>query len=299
MNRKFWLQLVVSVAGLWPMVGKSYTADECTNCAKWNVPHEPFQVYGNTYYVGTQGLSVILIASPQGHILIDGALPESAPLVAANIRSLGFRVEDVKLILNSHDHSDHAGGIAELQRLSHAKVMAGPSSAKVLAAGKSDSDDPQYGMLLPFPRVSKPRVLRDGKVIKLGTLALTAHFTPGHTRGGTTWTWRSCQQNECKNMVYADSISAASAPDFKFGDNKTYPEVLKDFEHSFSVLENLPCDILLTPHPEASGTWQKLERRFSGDKPDPFEASGACKEYAGAGRRSLAQRLQMEQQPQR
>ena len=132
-------------------VFSGYSARQRTGCAEWNVPQRPFRVYGNTFYVGPHGLSAILITSPSGHSLIDGALPGSAPQIAQNIRALGFRAEDVKLILNSHAHFDHAGGIAYLQRVTGATVAASALSATVLERGLSGPDDPQYGQLLEFP----------------------------------------------------------------------------------------------------------------------------------------------------
>src|SRR5581483_2759760 len=134
-------------------------AKECPSCAEWNTPQQPFRIFGNTYWVGTHGLGSILIASDRGHILTDGALPESVPLIEANIRALGFRVEDVKLILNSHDHFDHAGGIAALQRASSADVAASASSARVLERGEPESDDPQFGIALRFPPARNVRVI--------------------------------------------------------------------------------------------------------------------------------------------
>jgi metallo-beta-lactamase class B len=152
----------------------------------WNKAHKPFHVYGNTYYVGTQGLSSMLITSPEGHILIDGAVPQAAAKIAASIRTLGFNVQDVKLILNSHVHFDHAGGIAQLQRMSGAKVAASPASAKVLRTGAVDRDDPQFGSLPAIAKVANVREIKDGEVVTVGALSVTAHFTPGHTPGGTS-----------------------------------------------------------------------------------------------------------------
>lgn len=157
------------------------------------MPQQAFRIYGNTYYVGTHGLSSVLIASEGGHVLIDGALPESAPLIAANIRSLGFRIQDVKLILNSHAHFDHAGGIAELQRLSGARVAASRWTADVMKKGEVPRDDPQFGALRPIARVARVETFEDGETLRAGSLAVTAHLTPGHTPGGTSWTWRSCE----------------------------------------------------------------------------------------------------------
>jgi metallo-beta-lactamase class B len=189
----------------------------CTSCEAWNLPHEPFQVYGNTYYVGVAGLSSILIASSKGLILIDGALPQSAPLIAASIAKLGFRVEDLKLIVNAHAHFDHAGGIAALQRASGASVAASPAGARALAAGGPTDDDPQFGFPNNrFPPVQRVRSVSDHETLRVGTLAIIAHFTPGHTPGSTTWTWRSCEADRCLNIVYADSLSAVAAPGFRF-----------------------------------------------------------------------------------
>src|ERR1700677_4770430 len=136
------------------------TASSCTHCAEWNIPQAPFRIYGNTYYVGPHGLSSILIASDSGLVLIDGALPESVPQIVANLRSLGFRIEDVKLILNSHVHFDHAGGIAELQRLSGARVVASKSSAAVMMTSGLGRDDPQYGSIQPIALVAHVGTLR-------------------------------------------------------------------------------------------------------------------------------------------
>jgi len=261
--------------------------------AQWNTPQAPFQVFGNTYYVGTRGLSVILITSDAGHVLIDGALPESAPLIADNVRQLGFRIEDIKFILNSHVHFDHAGGIGELQRRSGAKVAATAASARVLEQGKSGPDDPQFGALPDITPVSNVQVVQDGEVLRVGALELTAHRTGGHTAGGTTWTWKSCERSRCLDIVYADSITPVSADGFEFSRSKTYPTVLADFEKSFAFLSAVRCDVLLTPHPEASDLWGRLARREQSG-PDALVDPGACRRYADAGRTRLRSRLDAE-----
>lgn len=266
----------------------------CSSCAEWNRPQKPFRIFGNTYYVGPHGLSSILITSSAGDILIDGDLPESAKLIAANIRSLGFRVEDIKIILNSHVHFDHAGGIAELQRLSGARVMASPWSAAVLRKGGVARDDPQYGLLQPLARVKNVHELRDGETLSLGGIAITAHFTPGHTPGGTSWTWQSCEGSVCRNIVFADSLAPISAEGFKFSDGRDYPHAQEDFEKSFHFLETAPCDILITTHPEASNLWDRLAARERGMTPDPMVSPLACKDLAKSGRERLSQRLAEE-----
>jgi metallo-beta-lactamase class B len=166
-----WPVLLMTVA-----LGQSTT--NCPSCADWNRPQTPFQIFGNTYYVGTHNLSSILITSDAGNVLLDGDLPESAEQIVANIRSLGFRVEDVKIIVNSHVHFDHAGGIRELQRLSGARVYASPWSAAVMRTGAVARDDPQYGITSPISAVKNVIELHDGETLQLGRIKLTAHLTP-------------------------------------------------------------------------------------------------------------------------
>jgi len=266
----------------------------CANCAEWNQAQPPFRIFGNTYYVGTHGLSSVLIASSGGHVLIDGDLPESAPQIAGNIKSLGFRVEDVKLIVNSHVHFDHAGGIAELQQQSGARVAASPWSAEVLRTGGVGRGDPQRGTITGIAAVQKVTTLHDGERLRVGDTTITAHFTAGHTPGGTSWTWTSCEASICRDMVYADSLNPISAPGFKFTGNREYPQALADFEKSFKFFETTACDILITAHPEFSGVLDRMPRRGSDAKPDPVVDTGACRRYAESGRAKLRERLAVE-----
>src|SRR4051812_13947655 len=272
----------------------------CEWCEGWNKPRAPFHVYGNTWYVGTDGLGSILITSPKGHILIDGGLTQSAPLIAANIRAAGFKLEDVKLILNSHTHYDHAGGIAALQRVSKAQVAASPASKRALERGGAMEDDPQfdYGTEAnAFPALQHVRAVADGETLRVGTLAITAHFTPGHTPGGTTWSWRSCEQKRCLDIVYADSLNSVSAPGFRFSGDATHPSRVPTFERSMAVIEALPCDILLAPHPVMIDLDAKLARWKENPAVNPLIDTQACKAYAAGGRERLAQRLAEETGP--
>lgn len=266
---------------------------KCSSCPEWNAPQQPFRIYGNAYYVGTHGLASVLLTSPTGDVLIDGGLSESAPIIIANIRQLGFHIEDVKLILNTHVHFDHAGGIAELQRASGAVVAASPSSASVLERGTVGPDDPQYGVVLPITPIPQVRLIGDGETLHVGSLSVTAHFTPGHTPGGTSWSWRSCESDHCLEVVYADSQTPVSADDFYFTHNARYPGALQEFERSFATLENLRCDILITPHPDASGLWARLVRREDGEAGALVDPN-ACKAYVTRAREQLARRIARE-----
>ncbi|HUJ29248.1 MAG TPA: subclass B3 metallo-beta-lactamase [Myxococcales bacterium] len=256
----------------------------CTHCAEWNRPQRPFRVVGNTFYVGVEGLASILVTSPQGHVLLDGALPQSAPLIERNVRALGFRLEDIKVIVLSHAHFDHAGGIAAIQRDSGAEVAASPANAKALAEGRVAPDDPLAAdeSSAHFPRAARVRALADGEAVQVGPLRVIAHFTPGHTPGSTTWTWRSCERERCFDVVYADSLNAISEGDFKFA------PIADSFRASIDRVASLPCDVLLTVHPDFARLREKLNAGAS------FAGSGECRNYATDARRRLEKRLASE-----
>ena len=263
-------------------------------CDEWNKPREPFKVFGNTYFVGTDGLSAMLIAGDAGLVLLDGGLEQSAALVDANIRKLGFKTEDVKLIVNSHGHFDHAGGIAALQRASGATVAASTSGADALQCGENTTDDPQYGFGKAdngFPPVKNVKVIKDNEVLRVGNIAITAIFTPGHTPGSTTWSWQSCEGSRCLNMVYADSISAISAPGFKF---TAEPERVNAFRRAITRLAELPCDIVISTHPQATNLDEKIRKRAAQKGgPDPFVDQG-CKALAATAMKGLEARIAEE-----
>jgi len=269
----------------------------CDSCEEWNQPQAPFRMHGRSYYVGVRGLSAVLIQTSEGLILLDGGLPQSAPLIEGNIRSLGFKVEDIRLIVNSHAHYDHAGGIARLQRDTGAVVAASAAGAAALKSGMPVPDDPQFGKdgkEGAFPRVSAVRVVKDEEELRIGDTAITAHLTPGHTPGSTAWTWKSCEAGSCLDMVYADSLTPVSLDAFRFTGDKTHPDVSGTFRRSIATVEALPCDIMLSTHPGASGLFERLKRRESSPTRDPLIDKQACRAYAATARKNLEQRLQTE-----
>lgn len=272
------------------LLAPAASADPCARCDDWNEPHAPFKIYGNTYYVGTAAISAILIVSDKGHVLIDGGNPRSPAQIAASIKTLGFKIEDIRLILNTHVHYDHSGGIAELQRMSGAAVKASPLSADVLATGKPSANDPQHDTAETFPAANDVGTFADGEALRVGPLAVTVHFTPGHTPGGTSWTWDSCEGTRCLHIAYLDSLNAVSSPSFKFSDSPTYPSVLSDFAKSFAAVGALPCDIALADHPDNGDFWQRLDRRDRGDA-DALIDRTVCRRYADASKARLEKRL--------
>jgi metallo-beta-lactamase class B len=258
--------------------------------ADWDAPQQPFPLYGGSYYVGPQGVSSVLITSGAGHILIDGGTPASPQQIAAHVRDLGFKVEDIKFILSSHEHFDHAGGIAELQRLSGATVVTSPRALAVLASGKADAGDPQYGDLPDMAPVANLKTVADGEQVRLGPLAVTAHYTPGHTQGGMSWTWRATEGRRTLSLVYADSLSAFGSGGFRYSGSASYPQARRDLERSIARVAALRCDLLVTAHPDASGLFERQARGQAA-----LVDARACKRYAQAGRVRLAQTLEKEQ----
>jgi metallo-beta-lactamase class B len=261
--------------------------------ADWFAPQEPFALYGNTYYVGTGGISAVLITSAAGHILIDGGPPGSSSQIAEHVRKLGFRIEDIRYILNGHEHFDHAGGIATLQKMSGAAVLASPASAEVLRTGQPDKRDAQYPSLQAMTPIVNARAVRDGEVVKLGPLAVTAHFTPGHTLGATSWTWQSAEGGRTLNMVYGDSLNALAADGRSFSKNPLYPNARADVERSIATVEALDCDVLVSAHPEQSELWDKKAKQAQLGNAAFVDRDG-CRKYAAKARATFAKVLAAE-----
>lgn len=258
-------------------------------------------MFGNTYFVGSDGLSALLITGDAGHVLLDAGLSQTAPLIHHNIRTLGFRTEDIKLIAVSHGHFDHGGGVAALQRFTGATVAASPSTAEALRRGENTPDDPQFGFgraFNGFPPVKNVRQAADGEVMRVGALAVTVHHIPGHSPGSTAYTWRSCAAgaagaSRCLNIVYADSLTSGSAPGFKYGKR------LESFRRSIEKVAALPCDIVVSPHPFFTQIDKKLSRRaeMKGPGADPFVDPNGCRAYAADGLKRLEARVLEEARP--
>ncbi|MDR7070203.1 metallo-beta-lactamase class B [Pseudoxanthomonas japonensis] len=262
-------------------------AKACADDAGWNDPATPLHVYGNTWYVGTCGISALLVTSDEGHILIDAATPQAGPQILANIRTLGFKPEDVRAIVFSHEHFDHAGSLAELQKATGAPVYARAPAVATLKRGASDRGDPQFEVLEPFPAVEQVVVIADDGVVRVGPLALQAVATPGHTPGGTSWTWTSCAGDTCRQMVYADSLTAISDDVYRYGDDAAHPGYTTAFRGTLARVAALDCDILVTPHPSASRLWTRIGPTANA----PLADRGACRAYAQKASERLDKRL--------
>ncbi len=261
----------------------------CDLCDNWNLPQQPFRIYGNTWYVGTAGLTALLVEAGDELILVDGGLPQSAGVIDTNIRSLGFDPQEISAIFVSHAHFDHAGGVAALQRLSGATVYTSIEGAKTLGSGELQTDDPQYleTAKSAFAPIANVEAVGDGVVVSIGGVNITAVYSPGHTPGGTTWSWESCALDTCYQIVYADSLTAVSAAGYKFSAGPAANQLIE----SADIISLLDCDILLSPHPFFFGMQDKLERR---DEGNPFVSNVACAIYAETMLGWLQRRLHSE-----
>lgn len=259
----------------------------CRDDSGWDDPATPFRIHGNTWYVGTCGIAALLVTSPDGHVLVDAATPAAGPQILANIRGLGFAPEDVRAIVFSHEHFDHAGSLASLQAATGAPVYARPEAMDTLRRGASDESDPQFGELEAFAPVARLQPVPEGGVLEVGALRLQAVATPGHALGGTSWTWRSCDGDDCQQLVYADSLTAVSADGYRFSD---HPNAIARLRESFARVAAMECGILVTPHPSASGLWARLGPAAT----RPLADAQACRAYAEAGAARLERRLAQE-----
>ena len=247
--------------------------------SRWLIEQPPLHIYGNTYLVGFGGLNVGLIKTKAGLILIDGSVPQGVKAVEAHIRALGFRVQDIRYILSTEPHFDHASGIGALARDSHATVLAGKAAVRTLESGVPTPDDPQAAYHMRYHGVGPVKGVGDGYRLTLGGVAVTAVATPGHTPGSTSWTWQSCEGGECKAMVFSASLNPISAEDYLFTDPANLSE-LEGFRHSFATMRAMPCDVLISAHPDQSGGDIKAAKLRAGAEPNPFVDPNACRAFA-------------------
>jgi len=265
-------------------------ASVCAGSDDWNKPAPPVRVGGHTYLVGTCGISSVLVTGDEGAILIDSGTEQSADAVASNIKSLGFKLTDIRIILVSHEHFDHVGGVARLQQLSGASLYVSPAAKTVINTGKAAADDPQAKILKLFPPARADRTILDGQQVRLGNIMVTAIATPGHTAGAMSYRWVSCDGGVCPNFVYADSLSPVSSDDYRFTD---HPALVATFRASIAKVAAQPCDLLLTPHPSASNMADRLASKA------PMRDENACKAFAAAKTKGLDERLAKEASPAR
>jgi len=241
---------------------------------EWNQPVKPFRIIGNIYYVGASEVSSFLITTPKGHILLDSGFAETVPLITDGIKQLGFKIEDVKILINSHAHYDHAAGLAQLKRLTGARLMLSEADAALAANG--GKGDFQWGDALTYERVKADRLLNDKDRIELGGVEMTARLTPGHTKGCTTWIMKVTEGGKAYDVVL---VGSTTAPGYKLVNNSKYPNIALDFEYTFRLLRSLPCDVFLGPHGSFFNLQDKAARLPPGEKPNPFIDGKSYREF--------------------
>lgn len=240
----------------------------------WNKPTEPFRVIDNIYYVGTEGLASYLIVTPQGHILIDTAMPESTGLIKANVGKLGFKVADIKIMLNTHAHLDHTGGFAELKAENKAQMVSGAADKPLLEGGyyPGEEKDPE----LSFPAVKVDRTVVEGDTVMLGGVTLTARATPGHSPGCTSWQMKAKDGSAERDVLFFCSATVALN---RLVGRPTHPGIVEDYKKTFARARgDLKPDVFLAPHPEMYGMLDKRAAIRDG-APNPFVKPGEFAAY--------------------
>ena len=245
-----------------------------------NQPVEPFRILGNLYYVGANSVAIYLITTPEGHILIDGGFEETVPIIRSGIAELGFELKDVKILLNSHAHIDHAAGLAALKKETGAKLFASKEDSPVLEKGGLGDD--LFGDRFPFPAVEVDRRLEDGDTVELGGVTLTARVTAGHTRGCTSWVFDVEHEGKSHKAVSICSLSALEGMQYRT-QTPTYPGIADDFRRSFEVLESIPAEIFLASHATFFQLGRKRQR-LGEDGPNPFIDPAGYRRYISRAR---------------
>jgi len=276
--RRRWLAVVFAVVGVVAVVlfGKWREAGRRGG----QLPAEPFRIAGNFYYVGANDVASFLLTGSEGHVLLDGGYPGTAPMIMASIAKLGFDIKDVKVLLNSEPHYDHAGGLAELQKASGAELWASEPSANAMTSGGYDRDIPlplraiSWAFRYPAPHVN--RRFKDGDTIRVGTTVLAAHITGGHTRGCTSYSFPVRDGDLVLQVVSACSLVALQG--------MGYPGNRTDFERTFRVLRGLPADIWVSSHARLFGRYRKFVARDTAKNPaDPFIDREGYRAYIDSG----------------
>lgn len=257
----------------------------------WNRPVKPFRVAGNIYYVGVAGVTSFLITTPAGHILLDGGFAETVPHIQESIAQLGFKLQDVKVLLNSHAHFDHAGGLARLKELSGAKLMIMKGDAELINGG--GKGDFYWGDKPTFKPAKVDRVLHDRETIELGGIRMTARLTPGHTKGNTTWLMKVREDGRELDVVFVGSMSV---PGYKLLDTPLYPNMVADYASSFALLKSLKCDLFLAPHGQFFDLDKKMQQLEKGGKPNPFIDPQGYQDFLSRMEKAYQQQLEKERQ---
>lgn len=245
----------------------------------WRAPVPPKHLVANIYYVGAIGVSSYLFTTPEGHILLDTGFEDTVPLITKSVTELGFKMSDIKIIISSHAHIDHVGGHAAMKKLTGAKIVASAADARTIESGGHDDFIQFPPETILYTPVKVDRIVGEGDTVSLGGTTLTAHMTPGHTRGATTWTMTVNDEGQTRNVVFFSSASINDGT--RLLHNAAYPQIVEDLTATFAKLKALPCDYFFAPHGGQFAMGTKFARLDAGEKPNPFIDPAGYKKTVG------------------
>jgi len=288
---------LLKIGGRWKTVSKVFSADRRDagqeaikeTLRDWTLPFEPRRIAGNIYYVGSNLISSFLIVTPAGNILLDTGPIQMLPQVTANIEKLGFRTRDLKLLLNSHAHFDHCGGFAEMKRRTDATVIASKLDGELMMRG--GKGDFYWGDELAYEPVTPDRIVSDGDRIELGGVSLTAHLTPGHTKGCTSWSMRVHEDGKDYDVLFLCGLTASL---YKLTNNDQYPNIVEDERSTFEKLRGMRADIMLASHGFYFDLAGKAARQKPGS-PNPFVDKGELGRHVAEMEKDFEQALQAQE----
>ena len=269
------------------LLAPACAADLSPTFAAMNQPQAPFKIADNLYYIGASDVTSYLIVTKDGLIVLDGGFEQTAPMILEHIRTLGFDPKQVKYLLNSHAHFDHAGGLAALRAATGAKFIASARDAGILAAGGHDDFALRDSAL--FPPIKPDRIVADGEAVTLGGVSITAHITAGHTKGCTTWTLPVTMDGKHKAALFLCSLTVL--PNFRLLGDPNYPEQAADFEKSFATLRGLTCDVFLSSHGSFFDMKAKAAKLETGARPNPFIDPQGCHAFFAKAEEIFDKRL--------
>lgn len=283
-------KIIYSIALILLISGALFAQDKDGD-RRMNQPVEPFKIIGNIYYVGASDVTSYLITTPQGHILIDAGFEETVPQIKANVAQLGFKLEDIKILLVNHAHYDHCGGAAEIKRLTGARLFASPPDAILLEDG--GASDFRFGgdKAFAFPPVKVDEILKDGQAISLGGTRLRTHFTFGHTKGATTWTTDAAENGKNYQVVFASSTTTL---DYSLTGNAKYPRIAEDFAQTYATLKSIKADVFLASHGQFFDLLGKAQKLRAGARVNPFVDPQGYRQFVAQMTRRFENKLKAE-----
>jgi metallo-beta-lactamase class B len=276
----------------------SVVSSESTDAAirkswdSWNRPMKPFRIIGNIYYVGMTGISSFLITTPEGHVLLDTGFETSVPRIRDSVQQLGFKLTDIRILLNSHAHLDHCGGHARMKQLTGAQIVMSKADAALLAGGGTNDFTPYSPDMKGYSPATADQLIQEGETVSLGGSTLVCHLTPGHTKGCNTWTMDVREKGKVYHVLFFGSTTVLEG--VSLVNNPKYPQIADDYLATFAKLRSLPCDVFLAPHSGFFDLPGKRERMLKGETPNPFIDGRGYRAFIQNSEKAFRKQLEAE-----